>query len=99
MEDFCLTSQQLPLNSEAPEWQNKTLQCSPFDVFAKSVPQTAHAPLVSGNIQLLLRKQQGAIMASTLHQPDAPVFTGDHMEYCGFTCAFENLIDRKKPAV
>jgi len=34
-------------------------------------------------------------MALTLPQPDIPVFTGDPVEYCDFTQAFENLIERK----
>ena len=95
MEDSHVASQRLPLNPEGPEWQNKMPQYSPFNAVAKSTPQTTLAPPVSGDIQLLLRQQQEAIMALTLPQPDVPVFTGDPVEYCDFIRAFENLIERK----
>ena len=95
MEDSRVASQRLPLNPEAPEWQNKTPQYSPFNAVAKSTPKTTHAPPVGGDIQLFLRQQQEAIMALTLPQPDVPVFTGDPVEYCDFIRAFENLIERK----
>ena len=95
MEDPRVTSRRLPLNPEAPEWQNKTPQYSPFNAVAKSTPKSTYAPPVGGDIQLLLRQQQEAIMALTLPQPDVPVFTGDPVEYCDFIRAFENLIESK----
>ena len=36
MEDSRTASQRLPLNPEAPEWQNKTPQYLPFNAVAKS---------------------------------------------------------------
>ena len=95
MEDSRVTSQRLPLNPEAPEWQNKSPQCSSFNAVAKSTPKSTYAPPVGGDIQLLLRQQQEAIMALTLPQPDVHVFTGDPVEYCDFIRAFENLIESK----
>lgn len=95
MEDSRLTRQRLPINPQAPEWQNKTPQYSPLSAVAKSTPQTIHVPPVNGDIQLLLRQQQEAIMALTLPQPDVPVFTGDPVEYCDFIRAFKNVIERK----
>ena len=90
-----MASQRLPLNPEAPEWQNKTLQFSSFNAVAKSMPQTMLVPPVNGGMHLLLRQQQEAIMALTLPQPDVPVFTGNPVKYCDFIRAFENLIERK----
>ena len=95
VEDSRMASRRLPLNPEAPEWQNKTPQYSPFNAVAKSTPQTMLVPPVNGDMHLLLRQQQEAIMALTLPKPDVPVFTGDPVEYCDFIRAFENLIERK----
>jgi len=47
MEDSRLTRQRLPINPQAPEWQNKTPQYSPLSAVAKSTPQTIHIPSVS----------------------------------------------------
>ena len=95
IEDSRLKRQRLPLNPEAPEWQNKTPRYSPLNAVAKSTPQTIHIPPVSGDIQLLLRQQQEAIMALTLPRPNVPVFNGDPVEYWDFIRAFENLIEQK----
>ena len=95
MEDSRMANQCLPLNPEAPEWQNKTPQYSPFNAVAKSTPQTTLVPPVNGNMHLLLRQQQEAIMPLMLPEPDVPVFTSDPVEYCDFIRAFKNLIERK----
>ena len=58
MEDSGMASQRLPLNPEAPEWQNKTPQYSPFNAVAKSTLQATLVPPVNGDMHLLLRQQQ-----------------------------------------
>lgn len=49
----------------------------------------------SSEVQRLMFQQQEAIMALTLPQPSVPIFDGDPTQYCDFTRAFENLIERK----
>ena len=69
------------LNPQAPEWKNEDTR---FPIMGNEA--TRSTPTV--DLQLLLLKQQEAIMA-------LPVFTGDPIEYCDFIRAFENLVERK----
>ena len=97
IEDSHLTSQRLPLNPKAPEWQNKTPQYSPFNAVAKSMPQTTQALPVGHDIQLLLRQQPEASYAFNasssqcfcLHQRSSGP------EYCDFIQTFQDFIERK----
>ena len=60
-----------------------------------SVPQATPVTPPKGDIQLLLHQQQEAIMALTLPQPEVPMFCGDHIGYCKFVRAYENLVERE----
>ena len=46
-------------------------------------------------MQQLLKQQQLHTLALTLPQPEVPTFTGDPIEFCNFTRAFENMIEAK----
>ena len=83
------------LNPDAPEWRKESSQEPTPDQQLNSSPQATPVSPPKGDIQLLLHKQQEAIMALTLPQPEVPVFTCDPIEYCEFVRAFENLVERK----
>ena len=46
-------------------------------------------------LRMILEKQQQHTLASTLPQPEVPVFEGDPTSYCSFIRAFESLIEAK----
>ena len=46
-------------------------------------------------IQQLIQQQQQGVLALTLQQPSLKVFSGDPINYCDFTRAFEHIVERK----
>ena len=79
------------LNPESPEWKNED---TPFPMMGNEA--TRSTPTT--DMQLPLLRQQDAIIALTLPQPELVVFISNTIEYCDFITAFENLVERKPAA-